>query len=333
MLLAAGLAYLAYLLRVVLVPFVLAIVFAFILEPPIHFLEQRRVPRLAAILAVYAVAALLLATLLFWLIPVLIRQLTVLAATLPGFAAQIQGILVDIQARYTAAGLPPQVRQVLDGAIGRAEADLLILIQNVLSGLFGAVSGLLTLLLAPFLAFYLLRDRESIRAWVLSLLPVSTRGDSLRAIAEVNHVVAGFIRGQLLVAAVVGLLVGLATYLLGLPFSAILGVIAGVTNIIPYFGPIIGGVPAVALALLRSPLLAVETVLALFLVQQADNLFITPRLVGGSVGLHPLLVIFSLLAGAELFGVVGMLVAVPVVAVGKIFLKHLFEKLVTDWTR
>lgn len=326
-------AYLALLLRAVLVPFVLAIVLAFVIEPAVHFFEARRIPRLGAILLVYLGASLLVAALLFWLIPGLVRQLTVLAAALPGLAAQVQALLAEMQARYTQAGLPAQIRQVLDGAIARAENDLLTFIQSILSGLFGAVSAVVTLLLAPFLAFYLLRDRESIRAWVLSVLPVSTRGETLRALAEVNQVLTGYIRGQLLVTLTVGTLVGVATYLLGLPFSAILGVIAGVTDIIPYFGPVIGAIPAVSLALLRSPLLAAETVIALFAIQQVDSIFITPRFVGGNVGLHPLVVIFSLLAGAELFGLAGILVAVPLVAIGKVLLKHLFAKMVADWGR
>ncbi len=323
-------AYLAFVLRAVLVPFLLAIVFAFLIEPPVRFLESHRVSRLVAIVIVYAGAALVIAGLLFWLIPVLIKQLTILAAALPGFAARVQEFLSDIQTRYTQAGVPPQIRQVLDGAIARAEADLLAFIQVVLSGLFGAVSAIVTLLLAPFLAFYLLRDREKIRSFILSILPVNTRGETLRAVAEANQVLIGYVRGQFLVALTVGGLVGVGTYLLGLPFSAILGVIAGVTDIIPYFGPVIGGIPAVSLALLRSPLLAVETVILLVVIQQVDSIFITPRFVGGNVGLHPLVVIFSLLAGAELFGLGGILVAVPVVAIGKVVLKHLLARLVSS---
>ncbi len=321
-------AYLAFLLRAVLVPFILAIILAFVIEPAVHFFEARRVSRLGAILLVYLGAGLLVAALMFWLIPVLVRQLTILAAALPGFAAQVQALLAEIQARYAQAGLPTQIRQVLDGAIARAENNLLTFIQAVLSGLFGTVSAIATLLLAPFLAFYLLRDRESIRAWALSVLPVSTRGETMRALAEVNQVLTGYIRGQFLVALTVGTLVGLATYLLGLPFSVILGVIAGVTDIIPYFGPVIGALPAVSLALFKSPLLAAEVVIALFAIQQVDSIFITPRFVGGNVGLHPLVVIFSLLAGAELFGLAGMLVAVPLVAIGKVLLKHLLARMV-----
>ncbi len=329
--LAAGVVYLAYLVRAVLAPFLGAVVVAFVLEPPVRFLEERRLPRVGAILVVYLAVGVVVAAFLLWLIPVFVRQLTALADTLPTFANEIEGFLARVQVRYSQAGLPAQIRTVLDGAVARAEADLLIFIQSVLSGLFGAVSALFGIVLAPFLAFYFLRDRDVIRRQVMAVVPVSTRGETLRAITEVSHVVAGWIRGQLLVSAVVGIMVGVATFLVGLPFSAILGVIAGVTNIIPYFGPVIGAIPAVSLALLRGPLLAVETAVLLLLVQQVDSIFITPKLVGVNVGLHPLVVIFSLLAGAELFGLGGMLLAVPVVAVGRVFLKHLLGRLMSDW--
>ena len=333
MVLAAGLVYLGFAVRAVLAPFVLAMAVAFLLEPPVRFLEGRRLPRLSAILLVYLGVAAVVVLVLFWLIPIFVQQLTILADTLPTFVSQVQGLILQVQTRYTEAGLPPQVRAVLDQAIARAETGLLTFIQAVLSGIFGAVSAVVTLILAPFLAFYMLRDRESIRRWVLAVLPVNSRGDTLLALAEMNRVAAGFVRGQLLVALIVGGLVGLVTYALGLPFSAILGFIAGVTNIIPYFGPVIGAVPAVALALLVSPLLALETALGLFLVQQVDSIFLTPRIVGGSVGLHPLVVIFSLLAGAKLFGIVGMLLGVPLVALGNVFLRHVLARLVSDWSR
>jgi predicted PurR-regulated permease PerM len=329
-LLAAGLAYLAFQVRAALLPFVLAVVLAFVLEPPVTFLVRRRIPRLTSIIIVYAAVGLAASITLLSLVPVFVRQLNVLAETLPRLAGQVERILLDAQNRYAEAGLPSEVRLVLDSAISRAETSLLSVIESILSGLFGAVSGALTLLLAPFLAFYFLRDRDAIRSWFVAAMPVSVRGDTLLAVAEANRVVAGFIRGQLLAAIIVGVMVGLAAYFIGLPFSAILGVVAGITNVIPYFGPIIGGIPAVALALLEGRGMAAGTVAVLFIVQQIDSMFITPRLVGQGVGLHPLVVVFSLLAGAEMFGVLGMLAAVPVVALGRILIKHVYARLVAS---
>jgi len=314
------------------VPFLLAVIFAFMLEPPVRFLESRGLPRLAAIVVVYAAVGSLVVGFFLYFIPVLVEQLTLLSASLPALTYRAEELLTNLQMTYLRAGLPDEVRQVIDRALATGETRLLGFIEGVLSGLFGAVSGLLTVILAPFLAFYLLKDRDAIRDGVMSFFPTASRGETGRVIAEMSRAFAGFIQGQVVVAAIVGVLVGAATEILGLRFSAVLGVVAGVTNIIPYFGPVIGAVPAVLLALLKSPLLALETVGAFFIIQQIDSLLITPRVVGGSVGLHPLVVIFSLLAGAQLFGVLGMLLAVPVVAVSRILLKYLFGKLVSDWS-
>lgn len=330
-LLAAGLVYLTYLVRPVLVPFALGTVLAFILEPVVRWLEGRGLSRLMSILLVYLALGSLIAGFLVYFIPVLVRQLTLLAASLPSLTAQVQVFIADLQSRYSSAGLPAEVRGVLENAIGQVETRLLSFIQGLLAGLFGALSGLINLVLAPFLAFYLLKDRELIRERVMGLFPTSSRGETARVVAEMNRTLAGFIRGQLLVSLIVGTLLGLATSLLGLRFSAVLGVIGGAFNIIPYFGPLIGAVPAVILAGLESPLLALKTAGAYAAIQQIDSLFITPRVVGGSVGLHPLVVIFSLLAGAQLFGLAGMLLAIPVVAVGRVLVAFLYHKLVTDW--
>lgn len=333
MVLAAGLAYLAYLVRAAIVPFVLAVVFAFILEPGVRFLEARGLSRLVSIILVYLGVAAVVGAFLLYLIPVLVEQLTLLAASLPAITAQIHGVITEAQARYTEVGLPAEVRQVIDRTIARSEQALLATIQAVLSGLLDLIAGLVPFLLAPFLAFYMLKDRESFRDWITSIFPVTSRGETLRLIGEMNWVLTGFIRGQLLVAVIVGILVGIATHLLGLRFSVILGVIAGLTNIIPYFGPVIGGIPPVLLALLLSPLLALKTAAAVFIIQQLESLVISPRIVGGNVGLHPLVVIFSLLAGAQLFGLVGIIIAVPVVAVSRVLFRYLYHKLVTDWAR
>lgn len=331
LLLTAGLIYFLYLVRAILVPFALGVVLAFVLEPPVRWLESRGLSRLISIMVVYLTIGSIITGFFIFLIPVLVRQLTLLAADLPNLAAQVESLISDLQFRYSRAGLPVEVRGVLEDAIADAETRLLAFIQTLLGGLFSALSALVTLVLAPFLAFYFLKDRELIRGHLMGLFPTSSRGETARVLAEMNRVFAGFIRGQLLVSLIVGTLIGLATSLLGLRFSAVLGAIGGAFNIIPYFGPVIGAVPAIVLAAFTSPVLALKTAGAYVAIQQVDSLLITPRVVGGSVGLHPLAVIFSLLAGAQLFGLLGMLLAVPVVAVARVLARFLYHKLVTDW--
>jgi predicted PurR-regulated permease PerM len=136
-----------------------------------------------------------------------------------------------------------------------------------------------------------------------------------------------FIRGYFLVAAIVGGLTAIAMALLGLEFALMLGIFAGLAELIPYFGPVIGAVPAIGLAVLQSKWLAAKVALAFFVIHQLEGNIISPKILGDKVGLHPLMVIFSLMAGGELYGLAGMLLAVPVAAVLRVVVVFVYIKI------
>jgi len=138
-----------------------------------------------------------------------------------------------------------------------------------------------------------------------------------------------FIRGHLLVASMVGVLTSLGLALVGVKFYLLLGIIAGIADLIPYFGPIIGAIPAVGLALLNSSQQALYVLLVMVVVQQVENNLLSPKILGDSVGLHPVVVIFVLLAGGHLFGILGMLLAVPLTAILRILVNYLYTLLVS----
>jgi predicted PurR-regulated permease PerM len=141
-----------------------------------------------------------------------------------------------------------------------------------------------------------------------------------------NVVVGGFIRGQALIALIVGVVTGIAMAVIGVPFAGMIGVIAGVTNIIPYVGPIVGGFVAAVVALFVDPWLAVWAILAFVAIQQLESMFLSPRIMSDQVGIHPVLVIVVLLAGASLGGLLGMLLAVPVAGVIRVTWDFFREK-------
>jgi len=152
----------------------------------------------------------------------------------------------------------------------------------------------------------------------------------LELCSRVNKVVGRFVRGQLIVSVVVGGLVALGLSLLGVRYALFLGVLAGLFDIIPYFGPVLGAIPALVLAFLRDPLTALWTLLMFVAVQQLEGSVLSPKIVGEQVGLHPLTVIFSVLAGGELLGVTGMLLAVPAAATVKVTAGFIGEKLMAE---
>jgi len=329
LLLAAAAAGVILLLRVrrILIPFLFAVAIAYLLHPLVDFLQRRRLPRAVAILLVYALLVGLLTLAGVFLVPLIIGQLVRLAEMLPMYVEQIQNYLEYVQANFQRVALPEAVRAILDERLRLLEGQLLALITQVVEKSFGIFSNLFNIILAPIFAFYILNDIDRIRRGFLGLIPARYKSDTLNLLSDVDKVIGGYIRGQLLVATVTGTLIGVGMGLLGMRFAALLGFIAGITDLIPYFGPFIGAVPAVALGLLRSPATAIYVAATFVLIQQIEAAIIAPRIVSQHVGLHPLMVIFSLLVGAELFGVTGLVLAVPTAAALRVTFIHIGKQL------
>jgi predicted PurR-regulated permease PerM len=192
----------------------------------------------------------------------------------------------------------------------------------------GNLHVLVTFLLAMVLSFYVLVDLPKIRQGVRNLIPPARRADALQLAEQVGAALGGFFRGQLLVAVFVG--VASATLLswpVRLPFAIVVGLIAGIFNLVPLIGPFIGAVPAVFIGLLSgNPNKAWQAALALLIVQQIDNHIVSPNVMGRTVKLHPITVMLALLAGGTLAGIAGMLVVVPGVATVKILALYAWEK-------
>lgn len=224
------------------------------------------------------------------------------------------------------------------GLSGEVKNQLLRLIQvsqnftgNAIVGLFTSLQGfgnnLLNILLGFIIAFYLLMDFQyfkSLYRQSTAMLFKPQHNEKLSDfMADINGVVSSFIRGQLLVALIVGVFSSILLYIVGLDFAVLVGMTAGLFNVIPYFGPIIGSIIAVVVGLLSgSPLKALLAVAALVVVQQIDSNIISPRIVGNSVGLHPVFIILSIIIGGSCFGLLGMLIAVPVAGIIKLLLNR-----------
>jgi predicted PurR-regulated permease PerM len=204
-------------------------------------------------------------------------------------------------------------------------------ISNGVAGLFTSIqefgNNLLNIMLGFVIAFYLLKDVEYFRNLYhdsTSFLFNRKYNEKLSGIlADINGVVSKFIRGQLLVALIVGILSSIGLYAVGLDYAVLVGMTAGLGNIIPYFGPIVGAILAVIVGLISgSPLKALFSVLVLIVVQQLESIIISPKIVGDSVGLHPVFVMLSVVIGGTFFGLMGMLIAVPIAGIIKLFLNQ-----------
>ncbi|MFO7173464.1 MAG: AI-2E family transporter [Bacillota bacterium] len=329
--LAAGVLGLALVVAVrpVLIPFALAVAVAYLVAPAVAALEGRGIPRGPAILAVYAALALVGAGVVLRVLPGAYAELQRLAGALPGYGEQVRAGLAALQQRFQAPGIPPGVRQGLEAAIASAEGRVNGVLAAAVENLWGYLEWAAYLLLAPFLAYYLLRDQERIKRGFTHLLPRRWRRLTLEWLAGVDEVIGGFVRGQLVLAGLVGMLAMVVAGVLGLRYAVLLGLWAAVAELIPYIGPVIGAVPAVVAGLSVSPLTGLQVAAAFALIQQLENAVLGPRVLGESVGLHPLVVFFAVLTGGYLAGVPGMVLAVPVAGVlrvtGRVLYRWLAE--------
>lgn len=315
-----------YSVRKILFPFVLATILAYILNPLVEKLEQYKIKRIYGIIIVYFMVFGSLIMGGYYGFPVIIRQLTTLGETIPTYTSQIQQTLNSFYENYQSFSIPVSLRESIDRNLLTVQNTLVAQLSSIVSILFGLFSRILSFVIAPILSFYLLKDKEEICQVIIRTIPLSKRSELLQLWDEIDSVLTNFIIGHLTVALIVGSCTALGLAIVGMDFPLLLGIITGITNIIPYFGPVIGGIPAVLLALLKSQKLALYVIVVIIVVQQLESNLISPKVLGKSVGLHPLFVIFILLAGGELGGIVGMLIAVPLAAVLKIILTYLFAK-------
>ena len=324
--LLALLIYFIYLLRNIFLSLVLAIVLAYLLHPLVQAVEKRGVSRTASILFVYAATFFIAAGLLLYGMPHIISQLYKVADAIPGYAAQVQSFTASLQTEYARAGIPESLRRVIDERISWLEAMIIWQAERVVEILLGLAGYIFNIILAPIFAFYLLKDNELFTSRLVSFIPPGSREDVLALGGEISRVIDSFVRGYLLVSLVTGFLTGLAMTLLNMEFALMLGIFAGLTNLIPYFGPLIGAIPAVALAMLVSKWMVLKVIIAYVIIQQIESTVIGPKIIGNRVGLHPLFVILVLLAGAQLYGLTGLILAVPVAAIWRVLFRFVFFK-------
>lgn len=299
----------------VILPFLVGGAIAYFLDPIADRLERLGLSRTAATAAISVVALLAFTLLALWIIPMLVRQLIQLVNAAPTIFGELQDFLttkfpqiVDEQS---------VVRDTLITLGKTIQARGGELATGLLSSAVSVINFVVFIVVVPVVAFYLLLDWDNMVGRIDTALPLDHR-DQIRAIAtEIDRVLAGFVRGQVSVCLILGTFYSVALMTAGLQFGLIVGAIAGVITFIPYIGALVGGGLAIALALFQfwGDWMQIGIVAGIFAVGQfLEGNIITPRLVGKSVGLHPVWLLFALSAFGTLFGFVGMLVAVPVAA-------------------
>ena len=333
----AALGYLLYLLGGAVSPFAAGIALGYLLDPVVRRMQGFGLSRLVASLIILIVFILVAALLLLIAAPALATQFASFAQKLPGYAMRLQALVVEqgnaLLDRYggewRASGWMisgDQIQKSVGDFVAQGAQWLLNFLRSLVSGGAAIFSFLSFLIITPVVAFYMLVDWNKMVATIDDWLPLQHR-DALRAIAtEVNHALAGFIRGQSLVCLFLGLWYGIGLTLIGLDFGFLIGVIAGVLSFIPYVGSLTALVLSIGVSLVQgwpSLTLFLEALAVVLVGQFLEGNVISPKLVGGSIGLHPVWLMFALFAFGELFGFTGLLIAVPTAAALGVLARHL----------
>lgn len=324
---------LVWLLSGVLTPFVAGMVIAYLLDPVADRLEAWGASRTVATTILTVLFILLFLGAIILVIPALVGQARTLAEVLPGLIErgwERFGPLVDeLRARFNLS-TPEELQGALAsyaGSVGEWAAGLL---TGLASGGAAVLNVLSLLVITPVVSFYLLRDWDSLVATVDGWLPRDHRDTIRRLLDEIDRSIAGFLRGQLSVCVLLGLFYGLGLAAIGLNGGLVVGLLAGLISFIPYVGSITGFVASILLAVVQFGLgdvVMLGLTAGLFLAGQfIEGNFLTPRLVGSRVGLHPVWVIFALLAGGALFGFLGVMLAVPVAAAIAVLIRFALKK-------
>lgn len=327
-----------------LAPFLLALALAYIFHPLVQRMERRRVPRglAIAVLALPLVGLLVLLALVG--IPALSHQIARFIEGLPELVQTSATRLERLRMELAVRDLPfvdedamlERLRSVTPETVfGFVEARKAALARWAWQGVMGAGRGIGTMLtilgyvvLTPILTFYLLRDWNRILSRLSALVPRTRAPQILGFAHRYDRLLSRYLRGQLLAAALVGVLTGVGFWLVGFPYALLLGVVAGVFNIVPYLGLIVSLVPALIIALFSGSVLASLGKIALVfgVVQLLDGSVVGPRIVGESVGLHPVWVILALSVAGFFFGFVGLLLAIPLAVLMKLLLLAALER-------
>ena len=336
---AIVLAIVLYLGRSALAPFLIGLVLIYILDPGVEGLSKRGVPRVLSVLIVYLVAFTVLIGGVALLLRPLVQQVADFARDLPALASSIDAQLRQLGDVYERLQLPAPLREAIDRAIanmssgqgggGSGLSGLLPVARTVL----GTLAALFGILVIPVWAFYILKDRNRLIASVDKALPVEWRRDTWAVLRIIERVFGRWLRGQLLLALVVGAATFVGLLILGqfvdgrfFQFAILLAVIAGIFELLPIVGPILSMIPTLLIALTVSPQAVVAVIVLYLIVQQLENNVLVPKIQGEAIELHPSVVIFALVIGGAIAGFLGAIFSLPVTAAARDVFRYLFNR-------
>lgn len=307
-------------LKAIFSPFIIAMIISYVLNPVVRLLGGRKVPRTVAVLLIYAVFLTSLSVILMNVIPMFVEQLEELGEHLPELTLHTQ----QLMNHWDNTLVPGSIRMGMNNWFFQFEQRLATAISSFLNNIGTTISVVFNAFIVPFLIFYMLKDFENFERIILKYLPRSRRKSIVSLLKEIDEALGNYVRGQLLVCVIIGVLAYIGYVIIGMPFALLLAGVVAICNIIPYLGPFLGAAPALVMATTISWKMVLMVLLVNTICQLIESNVISPQVVGRSLHLHPMLIIFALLVGGEIGGIPGLVLAVPFFAVGKVVIQHFY---------
>lgn len=318
------------LLHTVAPPLLLTGIAYYLLNPLVDRLEKRsRVRRTYGIVILYLLIAGIITLILLTVIPIIRSQLMGLIDNFPKYSDQIQDEFMHLTGSELFGKIQDNVGSDFSDISSRITAWSTTFLNNALNGVGNFVGALTEIVLAvvttPFILFYLLRDGKRLPDFIMKFVPTALQPQTRMVMSEMNSQVASYIRGQIIISCCIGALLYVGYLIIGLEYSLILAIAAACTAVVPYLGPVIAITPALIVAMVTSPFMLLKMVFVWTAVQLIEGKFISPQIMGKSLKIHPITIIFVIIFAGKMFGILGIILAVPGYAVFKVVVTHVFQ--------
>ncbi len=316
-----------FLLSHLLIPFFIAAFLAYIGDPLVERLQRFGIPRILGVLIVFIIFIIVIVLVAFLVIPKVQEQLNMLIQFVPVFSNWLQKVIAQLlNGQFNTQGVinPEHLKQTVSSQLGHIRETMSWLVIAITHSGLAIIDFIIKLVLIPVVTFYLMRDWPKLKIALRKFIPRSKEKTVVSLVTQADTVLAAFLKGQLFVMIALAIVYSIGLSLVGLNFALVLGVLVGFISVVPYLGSILGLILSVTIAAFQfnsvGPIL---WVLLVFVIGHIlEGMVLTPWLIGGRIGLHPVAVIFSVLAGGVLFGFFGVLLALPVATVVMVFVRY-----------
>lgn len=316
-------------IEIILLPMLLTGLLYYLLNPIVDWLEKYKITRTAAISVLFVLIGMLLVWGLAVVIPSIQGQVVSFAQNLPSNIQKIESQVTTLLENEQFEQFRPTALEILnkvnDQIVSYAQKFSSSAVNWASSLISTASQIIVAILIMPFILFYLLRDGQHLNRHVTQYLPTKWRSSVSKVLTDVNSQLSNYVRGQVTVAIIVALMFSVMFSVIGLSYPVTLGVMAGFLNLIPYLGSFLAMIPAVVLGLIAGPVMLVKVLIVFMLEQTIEGRFVTPLIIGSSLSIHPITILFVLLTAGQMYGVLGVLLGIPIYASIKVVVKAAFN--------